>query len=211
MKMTIAPSLLLAASTLLAIAAPTAHADAEPAPAEPVQLDPATVPDACKPFLTVPSDARSELMVWNQRVSLAGCLVNTSAALPPAGEARQLGALVASLDDSVKRATGIYRDAMAHAPRPVRMLAAFGLGSTLRGVAVRARSAIPPSSDPVAHLALHQALEPLLASDLREAAAAFAEVDRLAREAPADAAANPVLGHIVAAAREAAREELHRR
>jgi hypothetical protein len=195
MKMKIAQPI-LAASALLAVVASTARADAEHAGAEPVQLDAATVPEACRPYLAVPSDAKSELMVWNQRMSLAACLIDTTAALPSASEPGQLRALVGGLEDSVQRSTAIYRDAMAHAPLPIQMVAAYGLGSVSRNLVVRARAAIAPSTDP-----LRRALEPLLAGHAHDAAAAFAEVDRLAKQSPASVSRNPVLTSIVTAAR----------
>jgi hypothetical protein len=81
------------------------------------------------------------------------------------------------------------------------MLAAFGLGMTAVNLMVRARSAIPPSRDLDQNHAVHNALEPLLAGQARAAESAFAEVDRLAMQLPADATANPVMRNIVASAR----------
>jgi hypothetical protein len=47
---------------------------------------------------------------------------------------------------------------------------------------VRARNAIPVSLELDKYLALHDGLEPLIASYARDAVSAFAEVDRLAAQ-----------------------------
>jgi hypothetical protein len=64
-----------------------------------------------------------------------------------------------------------------------------------------ARNAIPVSLELDKYLALHNALEPLIASYARDAASAFTEVDRLAARYPADASASAVVQKIVARAR----------
>jgi len=198
----------LVAGLTVAIAAGSSRADvvasAETKHAtipEPNQGDIRAVPAACGPFLTTPAGSTSELLAWDQRLSLAACLENTTDPPPPAREPEQLRALLGYLDDSVKQSRAIYRDAMAHGPTQIQVLAAFKLGMTSVNIMVRARNAIPASSDLDKHLALHRALEPLLASYAREATSAFTEADRLATRAPADAAASAVMKAIVASAR----------
>jgi hypothetical protein len=198
---------ILVASTILAVAAGSSRADVvastgakHAAIAEPERIDSETVPKQCRQFLAVPADSRSELLAWNQRLSLAACEQDTIA--PPAtSDPAKLPALVTYLDGAVQRPTAIYRDAMAHGPTQTRMRAAYGLGTTSINLMVRARNAIPASPDLDKNLALHRALEPLHAGHGRDAASAFAEVDRLATQFPADASANAVMQSIVASAR----------
>ena len=90
---------------------------------------------------------------------------------------------------------------MAHGPAQIRMLAAYGLGMTAINLMVRARSAIPASTDRHGNLDTHNPLEPLLTGHARAADTAFAEVDRLATEYPQDAAANVVVRNAVESAR----------
>jgi len=198
---------LLVASTILAIAgssradvvasAETKHATIP----EPNPIDIRAVPAECGPFLAVPAGSTSELLAWDQRLTLAACLENTTDPVPAAGEPEKLRGLVGYLDDSVKQSRAIYRDAMARGPTQIQMLAAFKLGMTSVNIMVRARDAIPASPDLDKRLGLHRALEPLLAGYARDATSAFTEVDRLATRSPGDAQANAVMKAIVASAR----------
>ena len=200
---------ILVASVFLAIVPGSSRADvvasAETKRAtipEPVQIDTREMPQECRPFLEVPADSTSELFAWDQRLSLAACLENTTAPAPAAREPEKLRGLVGYLDESVRRSRAINRDAMAHGPTTqIQRLAACGLGMTSDNIMVRARTAIPASLDLDKRLALHRGLEPLLASYARDAASAFTEVDRLATRSPADAQANAVMQAIVASAR----------
>jgi hypothetical protein len=169
--------------------------------AEPEPIDSQTVPAQCRQYLAAPAGSASELRVWSQRLSLAACQQDTIAAPAPTSDPAKFRGLVESLDSAMQPSTAIYRDAMAHGPPQIRMLGAFGVGMTAVNLMVRARSAIPASRDFEHNLALHNALEPLLAGHARDADAAFAEVDRLATEFPADVSANPVVKSIVAGVR----------
>lgn len=198
---------LLIASSVVAAAAGNAQADAaagagpSATAAEPEHIDSQTVPPPCRQHLAVPAGSASELRVWSQRLSLAACEQGAVAAPAPTSDPAKFRELVESLESAMQPSTAIYRDAMAHGPPQIRMLAAFGAGMTAVNLMVRARSAIPASRDVQHNLALHNALEPLLAGHARDADAAFTEVDRLATEFPADASANPVVKSIVASAR----------
>jgi hypothetical protein len=196
----------LIAGAALVAAAASARADAvagaEPVhAAEPEPIDGQTVPQPCRQYLTVPANSHSVRLVWSQRLSLAQCEQGAIAAPPAAGDPSQLRGLVASLETALQPSSQIYRDAMAHGPAQIRMLAAYGLGMTAVNLMVRARSAIPPSTDRHGNLDTHSALEPLLTGHARAADTAFAEVDRLATEYPEDAAANVVVRNAVASAR----------
>ena len=197
---------LLIVGCILAAATAGARADAVAGPepvhaGEPERIDGQTVPQPCRPYLSVPANSHSERRVWNQRLSLAPCEQGAIAAPPAASDPAQLRGLVASLDSALRPSSQIYRDALENGPPHIRMLAAYGLGMTAIHLMVRARSAIPPSTDRHGHLDAHDALEPLLAGHARAADAAFAEVDRLATEFPDDAAANVVVRNAVASAR----------
>ncbi len=189
--------LTIATSALLALAAANAHADViASTKANQVSPEPAqSVPAKCRQFLTVPADCSSELLVWDQRLSLASCEIDTSAALPAVTTPESLPTLVASLDTSVRPSIAIYRDAMAHAPRQIQIIAAYHFGMTSQNLIVRARRALP--ADPT----LQRALDPLVAGYAHDAAAAFAEIDRLAKESPSVASANEVVRYMVASAR----------
>lgn len=198
---------ILIASSILAVAAGSSRADAvastkakHAAIAQPERIDSETVPPECRQHLAVPADSKSELLAWNQRLSLAACEQDAIAA-PATNDGAKLQGLVTYLDGAVQRSTAIYRDAMARGPTQIQMLAAFGLGTTSVNLMVRARNAIPASPDLDKNLALHRALEPLLAGYARDAASAFGQVDQLATRFPADASANVVLQSIVAGAR----------
>jgi hypothetical protein len=197
--------LLIAISVLAATAASVwagAAAGAEPVhAAEPEPIDGQTVPQGCRQYLTVPASSHSELLVWSQRLSLAQCEQGLIAAPAAATDPAQLRGLVASLETAMQPSTQIYRDAMAHGPVQIRILAAYGLGMTDINLMVRARSAIPPSTDRHGNLDTHNALEPLLTGHARAADTAFAEVDRMANEYPEDAATNVVVRNAIATAR----------
>jgi hypothetical protein len=197
--------LLFAGLALVATAASAradAAAGAEPIhAAEPEPIDGLTVPQPCRQYLTVPANSHSERLVWSQRLSLAQCEQGAIAAPPAASDPSQLRGLVASLESALQPSTGIYRDAIAHGPAQIRMLAAYGLAMTEVNLMVRARSAIPASTDRHGNLDTHNALESLLTGHARAADTAFAEVDRLATEFPEDAAANVVVRNAVASAR----------
>lgn len=198
----------LVASTILAIAAGISRADVvasaetkHAAVLEPNRIDIRTVPLECRQYLAVTSDSTSELLVWDQRLSLAACEQATAVATPAINDPEKLRELVAHLAQSVQPSSFIYRDAMARGPAEIRILAAYGLGMTSVNIMVRARNAIPVSLELDKYLALHAALEPLIAGYARDAVSAFTEVDRLAAQYPADASANAVVQKIVARAR----------
>ena len=162
-------------------------------------IDVARVPAECRAFLAIPTDSTSELLPWQQKLSLAACRADVTVA--PVTAPGQLGAVVATLDDAMAPSRTIYRDAIAHGPDRIRILAAYGLGMTYVEVIVRARDAIVADSGfggstyggryERSH-AMHFALEHLLASDRDAALAAFDEAARVADADPAAARADQV-------------------
>jgi hypothetical protein len=186
-----------------------------PAPGREVPIDTTGVPPECRQFLAIPVDSTSELLPWSQRLSVAAC--RQSIALAPVSDPERFRAMVANLEHAMAPSLAIYRDAMAHGPTQIRILGAYGLGMTNLNIIVRARSTVRVADshgtaayggatygamtyiDP--YLALHRALDPLLAGERENALAAFREVARLASEDPAAARANQVMLVVIANAR----------
>ena len=210
MKFTQGPWIALAAQAVLA-GAPRADTVAAITPSQgtertPERIDSGRLPVACRQFLELPADARGDWLTWAQRLSLAAC--EQARSTPVASDANKLPEVVAALDRALQPSVAIYKDAMAHGPAQIQMLAAYGLGMGYVNVIVRARASIPAAGDLMTNLtaadtyiALHHALEPMLVSYAHQAATAFREADRLATADPVRASANPTMQHIVATAR----------
>ena len=171
-------------------------------------IAPDDVPPLCRMFLELPASSRSEVLPWQQRLSLAAC--RQTIALDPVTDMNGLRAALARLDRVMAPSIAIYRDAVARAPtNQLRMMAAYALGMTYVNTMVRARSLIRGGSFGGATYgaqlqgpdALRASLEPLLVSRRDAALAAFDEVARLAETDPAAARANRVVIYVVEDAR----------
>lgn len=171
-------------------------------------MDPGTLPDDCRQFLTLASDARSDLLPWYQRLSIAACRQRLD--VSPVTTPQQLGPMVQAIENSMAPSIAIYSDAAARGTRQVPILAEYWLGMTYLNIAVRARRAVDAGrsvggatyggwSDGA--MGMHRALEPLIARDLQNALAAFREVDRRANADPQSACADQVITRDVAEAR----------
>lgn len=167
-------------------------------------IDRQSLPVACQQFLSVPADAKSELLPWQQRLSLAACRQEVT--LPAVTSPQQVGALVASLESAAKPSIEMYRDAIANGPDQIRILGAYGMGMTYQNIMVRARRAIADNSMGGTTYGttafqrtqtLRLALEPLLLPDREGALAAYDEVARLADQSPKAATANSVVIYAV--------------
>lgn len=197
---------------LLATFAGTSGADVQPGAGASrlgPPLEAGLVPATCQKFLDVPADARTDDIAWQQRVSLAAC--RQSISLAPVADAPGLLAALDHLDRAMAPSIAIYRDAMARAPDPIRIQAAYGLGLTYIDTMVRARDLIRSRAayggatyggawlDRPA--LLRAMLEPLLVAKREAALAAFDEVARIAEIDPAAARANPAVVYAIADAR----------
>ncbi len=177
---------------------------------DPPPSDVGFVSQECRQFLYLPVDSTSAELHWSQRLSLAAC--RDQIAILPVSEYEGLQALVTTLDNHAAPSIAIYRDAGSNGPTRIRILATYALGMTYLDTAVRARSAVHPGAQfggPTYGNAayyeelkkLHAALEPLLASDLRAASAAFDEVGFLAEDYAIPAMSNSLIRNVVRNAR----------
>jgi len=148
----------------------------------------------------------SDTQPWAQRLSFAAC--RQPAKVAAAASADQLQGVVHSLEQAMQPSIDIYRDALAHGPAEIQILAAYGLGMAQLDIMVHARIAIPSPPDlmtnlPAAqhYLELHHALEPLIADHAKAAADAFAQAEKLAADHESAASANIVMQNVVASAR----------
>jgi hypothetical protein len=177
-------------------------------------VEPDSVPAVCHRFLEIPADSRSEMLPWQQRLSLAACrqavpLTTVQNPLNEEADMNDLRSALASLDREMAPSIAIYRDAMARAPGYLRIMGAYGLGMAYINTMVRARSLVRGGSYGGATYgaqvdgpqALRAALEPLLVAKRDAALAAFDEVARLAETDPAAARANQVVVYAVQDAR----------
>lgn len=175
----------------------------------PAPLDPSTVPADCQQYLTTSGDSRSEILPWQQRISLASC--RQSLELVTVDSPRAYIGMLDRIVRIVGPSLAMYRETMAAGPTPqVRMLAAHHLGMTYAGIMVRARDSVENRAGIYggatygsldSHAMMHRFLEPLLVGYRVAATEAFREVVRLADENPADANANHVMVFVVANAR----------
>lgn len=198
---------------LLAIIAGTSVADVnrvrESIPARPPgAIGVAGAPLECGLFARIPVDSTSELLPWAQLLSMAAC--RQSIALAPVSDPEQFRSMITRLEQAMAPSIAMYRDAMAHGPMQIKILAAYGLGMTNVNIIVRARSAVRIVRDTsfggatyggVTYVErswrLHQALEVLLVRERDAALAAFHEVARLAHEDPRAAQANQVMPLVI--------------
>lgn len=199
----------------LAAVAGTSGADVAPAIGEhkptrevEVPLDITEAFGECHQFMVVPADSTSDLLTWDQRLSFAACRERPIVAAVTTPQ--QLGPMVATLEHAVAPSQAIYRDAIARAPDPIKLVATYELGMSYVNIMVRARDAIQDAAGfggstygggYNAFRVLHLALEPLLASDREAARDAFQRVIVLAAVDPFAAAANAVTEYDVAHAR----------
>jgi hypothetical protein len=141
---------------------------------------------------------------WDQQLSIAACEPLPRIRI---GDRDQLVDAVAALERAAAHSISIYRAALAMAPEPQRLLAAYQLGQLQLAIVIRSRAAIavPRTVDPeVTYHArsLHDALEPMLLGHLREAVHAFGTAHDIAEAIPAGVPADPVVRGIVAEVRE---------
>ncbi len=196
----------------LALATIAGAALAKPAPkALKLPVDRSAVAYQCRPYALLPGDSTSELVPWNQRLSLAACRQEVH--LPAVVQAEQLRPMLALLHATMAPSIAIYQDARENGPTQVKILAAYGLGMTYVNTIVCARNTIMASEMGYGgksyggtalmspSQSLHLALEALLVGDRDAALAAFHDVETLAAQHPEDAKAHEVLESAVATSR----------
>lgn len=171
-------------------------------------MDPGTLPDECRQFLQLLPDARSEMLPWYQRLSIAACRQRVE--VSPVTTPQQLGPMVAAIENAMAPSIAIYSDAAARGKHEIRILSEYWLGMTYLNIAVRARRAVDAGASvggatyggwSDGAMGLHRALEPLIARDLDNALAAFREVDMRAAGDPHAATSDQVVKRDVEQAR----------
>lgn len=169
----------LAAAVALVAATPLAAAADEP------DLD--EIPENCRQFGSVPSDARDTQIAWNQVLSLAACMQGTTV-LRADGMAAVDG-LVGELGSEIAPSLVIYLVAIQDAPGPVQLRAAYHVGLAYVGLITRARSSLPPPdrADPKSVARYHEMqdrLEDSLVDARRAALVAFTAIDAAVADDP---------------------------
>lgn len=169
------------------------------------------LPGECRLFLSIPSDSTGDIRPWAQRLSVAAC--RQSITLAPIDNPERFPAMLETLQRAMAPSIAIYRDAMAHGPAQIGILAAYGLGMTHVNIIVRARSAArivdvrASAHGGDAHgAAVHReraeaqrrAFEALLRPERAEALAAFRAEAQLADQHPDAARANLVMSVVLA-------------
>ena len=180
LRVMLAPILL---STVLASAVSTIS---------PGEVGPEQVPAACRIFTTRIPDARDDTFAWNQQLSLAACIQDTSKA--QVTDRDQADALFKELGSRLMPAMKLDVDALEHAPPEFRIRAAYQIAMANVSVVVRMRNAIADPTSP-----LHAHVEKLVASPQRTAWLAAALIVQTASKAP-ELVADPVTAYQVRAA-----------
>lgn len=133
------------------------------------------LPEACRPFAATPADVRDDTFGWNQLLSLASCLQDTT--LTYATTEDEVELMVDRYHEALYAPMLIYVGVLENAPGPVQLHAAYHVGTTYLNMAVRARRSVTSP-------ALRAKLEPLLQPSLQLAAVTFGVIDRVADEDP---------------------------
>jgi hypothetical protein len=162
---------------------------------------PADLQARCAQFTEVPTDARDDVLAWNQALSLAGCLQDN--AIAEVTDEDELRGVVGTMFERLQAVVAIYAMALREGPEDVRVRAAYQMGMLFATAATRARSSIRVAPGPDAirrNLALHAALEPRLAPVIRTAETIFEAIDEEATREPA-LESDPVIGGMIRTAR----------
>jgi hypothetical protein len=158
----------------------------------PREVGPEQVPAACRPFTTRVPDARDDTFAWNQQLSLAACVQDTSKAT--VSDAEQADALFQELGSRLMPTMRFDIDVLRHAPLPFRIRAAYQLAMANVSLVVRMRSAVADPGSP-----LHAYVESLVDAPQRTAWLAAALIVQTASRTP-ELVADPVTAYQVQAA-----------
>lgn len=134
------------------------------------------LPEACRPYATIPVTTRDDTFGWNQLLSLGSCLQDTT--ITPVTDEAELRPMVDRYHDALYLPMLIYVGVLENAPGPVQLHAAYQVGMAHLMMVVRARRSV---SSP----ALEAKLEPMLEPSLRIARLTFAVIDRVVDQNPA--------------------------
>lgn len=159
----------------------------------------------CRQYAWIPADARDDILGWNQLLSLAACLQDSS--ITPVRNSDELTAMVDAYVDALEVPMMIYFGALENGPGPIQLRAAYHIAMLHLTLIVRARSSIVAPSDLTTNpdaarrdSALHAELEELIAPS---AWIAWKSLDVIVRATEADPslAPDPVTQNMVRSAR----------
>jgi len=155
----------------------------------PGEVAPEKVPAACRAFTTRVADARDNTFAWNQRLSLAACIQDTSTATVKNRE--EADALFQELARRLTPTVRLDIDALEHAPPAFRIRAAYQVAMASMSLVIRMRGAVAEPKSP-----LHAYVESLVDAPLRTSYLAAAVIAQTANEAP-ELVADPVTAYQV--------------
>jgi hypothetical protein len=142
------------------------------------ETETAAVPEHCKMYTVIPADARDSGIAWNQLLSFAACVQDTS--VYDATKPDELGEVVSAMAATLAPSLTLYLHAIEHGPGPVQLRAAYHVGMTYVAMVTRARASLvaPPEvkkSEAAAanYRVLHARLETALAPVLKAARMTF--------------------------------------
>jgi len=200
-------AVLTALALVPAIAAADPVASIEPRMQETPRTSPRLdrIPPACRRFASVPENARDDVYAWNQALSLAGCLQDTT--IERVTDPEQLDAMVDDLAHRAAPAMVIYLVALEQAPGPIQLRAAYQIAMDYVALITRARASLvaPPdlATNPEAarrYRALHDQLEKRLQKAEETAWVSFAVIGAAVEQDPS-LATDPVNRNMVRSAR----------
>jgi len=155
------------------------------------------VPAQCRRYAEIPAYT-PDVFAWNQMLSLAACVQEPS--LAHVADPEQLNGMVDELFAGIAPSMLIYLDALAHAPGPMQLRAAYHVALAHVALVTRARLSILPPPDSLATAVVSTAprnrasalryhelqteLEPLLDGAMQTARIALIVIDRAATADP---------------------------
>lgn len=157
---------------------------------DPRTWDAVEVPAACRVFLDLPADARSDVFAWDQALSFAAC-VQDGAIPPRVTSADELEPMLDAMSRRLALSILIDLEALRNAPARIQLRAAYQVALAYVSLVTRARMATPPE--------LRDELESLLVRPLTTAWLACMVIDRAVAHEP-QLAADDVGRHIASSA-----------
>ena len=164
------------------------------------------IPIECMQFAPIVGDPTSATG-WNNVLSFAGCIQDASALR--VDRADELDALVEQMEEALEPSLAYYAAAIEYGPGPVKLRAAYQVGSGLVALITRARASIVAPADlampatAVRYHELHARLEPLLEPHAKLAWLIFVAIEHAVGSDP-ELASDVVMSNMVRSARELA-------
>ena len=162
------------------------------------------IPARCQIYTQIPADARESGMAWNQLLSFAACVEDTSAVVGTSDDIEQL---VENMAHALAPSLALYLQAIQKEPAPVQIRAAYHVGMAYLGLVTRARASITAPHDLKNEKAMaeyrdkHAKLEKLLAPALKACRMTFVVIVAAVKQDPS-IATDPMTRDIVLKAAE---------